>query len=305
MKDILYTVGRTVEGEMVKASDANKQTDYHCPTCEKVFVLKQGTRKRAHFAHKTLTPNCTPESALHYGFKLLLAKKIQQSIDQKTPLDFRWECSFCGVLHTGNLVKKANSVQVEHNLGVCRPDLALLDVNGSPVAVIEVVVTHPPEEAALDYYAANSIPVVIFTLKSDKDLDRLEHQFLTADSVSICISPKCSKCGQPKQQKRLLIVKSSCWKCGEGMNVLSLETSFFYSLPLEDLSEDEIKIAAQNGVFLKKQYSRTTNSRYIANTCRKCNAFIGHHHLFVDHISNHEPIVIRAGYYCPCNEDDN
>jgi competence CoiA-like predicted nuclease len=76
-KTILYSTATTSTGQMIHASDANKETAYTCPLCNQPFIFRKGTRKRPHFAHKTLTSNCTPETALHYSFKVLLRDKIQ------------------------------------------------------------------------------------------------------------------------------------------------------------------------------------------------------------------------------------
>lgn len=77
MKTILYSIGRTTSGQLIKAVDTEKETPYACPVRDRQLILRKG-KKRPHFAHKALSPNCTPESALHHGFKTLLFDKIQQ-----------------------------------------------------------------------------------------------------------------------------------------------------------------------------------------------------------------------------------
>jgi len=132
MTQILYTVANDQHGNLIKAKDAIKGIDFYCPICKTVLILRKSGKtgkgtKRPHFAHRTLSPNCTPESALHFSFKNLLTQKIERHISTKTPLHISWICEFCGIDHSGDLLKKVQAVKMEHNLIVCQPDLALFD----------------------------------------------------------------------------------------------------------------------------------------------------------------------------------
>jgi len=296
-KDILYSIGRTSVGQLIKAVDAEKGISYACPVCSQALILRKGTRKRPHFAHKTLSPNCTPETALHYGFKTLLFSKIQKHLDQQLPLEMRWDCSACGGVHTGNLLKKAVKVMLEHNLGTCQPDIALLDEDDCTVAVIEVIVTHAPEQRVLDYYKNNDIAVVAYELESDEDVNQLDALNLKPNSVNVCRNPRCSRCNRHMARKKLLVIDGDCWKCRAPMKVAALEGDMGYE---GDFSPSDIQLATQYGVFLKSHYSRTAEMNYVANTCRKCGAFIGDHYLFTDYVadSSHSRQKLDAGYYC-------
>ena len=86
MSNILYSVAYTQEGHLIKAANAQKRQPYTCPNCNRNLILRSGKIKRPHFAHKTLSVNCSPETALHYIFKTLLCKKIQQHLERKIPL---------------------------------------------------------------------------------------------------------------------------------------------------------------------------------------------------------------------------
>ena len=65
----------------------------------------------------------------------------------------------------------------------------------------------------------------------------------------------------------------------------------------EDFNEDDIKLTQLLGVTIKKQYSKTINESYLANTCNHCNAFIGD---FYMHEYSYSPPVktIDVGYRC-------
>ncbi|KAM3104390.1 hypothetical protein, partial [Phormidesmis sp. 146-33] len=168
------------------------------------------------------------------------------------------------------------------------------------IAVIEVVVTHAPEQAALDYYKRNQITVVTYTLESDEDTRRLDSPTLKPDRVNLCTTPKCPKCGSHTSRKRLLIIDSNCWKCTAPMKVAALRGDMGY-LGAGDFVASDIQLANQHGASLQSHYSQTARERYIANTCLRCKAFVGSHYLFGDYIAN--PSCGRqefdAGYYCP------
>ena len=301
--DILYSIATTPTGQIVNASDAEKGNDYICPLCKNQFILRKGKRKRPHFAHKNLSPNCNPETALHHSFKNLLAKKIQEHIDNKKPLEIRWKCGKCHDYHSGNLLKKAVQVKVEHNLGSYRPDIALLGQDNKPVAVIEVIVTHAPEQQALDFYKQNKIAVVHFTLKSDKDIHLLNRSILETDKLDLCTNPKCSTCGNRMARKSFLIVDGECWKCSAPMKVGCLldKNSYIQGyVDTIDFSQSDIRFATQQGCCLKSHYSRTARERYVANTCRSCGAFIGEHYLSREYINNekYRNTEHDAGFYC-------
>ena len=147
MSKILYTVASDKTGNLIKANDAEKGQEFFCPICKSGFILRKSGKtgkgaRRPHFAHRTLTPNCTPETALHHSFKKLLFQKLQQNIIAQVPLPMWWECKYCHEKHSGNLLKKVKEVKMEHNMGICQPDIALLNANNKVFAVIEIVVTH-------------------------------------------------------------------------------------------------------------------------------------------------------------------
>jgi len=47
----------------------------------------------------------------------------------------------------------------------------LLDEQDCTVAVVDVIVTHAPEQTVLDYYKNNHIAVVSYKLQSDEDVN--------------------------------------------------------------------------------------------------------------------------------------
>jgi hypothetical protein len=315
MLNILYTVAKDRNGNLVKANDSEKGHVYFCPVCSSDLILRKSGNtgkgsKRPHFAHKALTPNCTPETALHYAFKNLVADKIKKQIESNIPLPLGWNCRYCGEKHTGNLLKKITDVKVEHSLTVCKPDIALLDSENKVFAVIEVVVTHKPEESTVQFYNDNDIILIQINLTSDLDIDCLDSKLSNPDIVSTCFNPICKTCGSYVQKKIMTIIDSPCWKCDSNMKVVTISSSNgglvrngSNNLGPGGFTEEEIAFARSKGVILKEQYSRTVNDIYVANTCGKCGAFVGEHYLFTDYIApaGYGDIPsqrFELGYYC-------
>lgn len=318
MKNILYTVAINKDGTLIKAIDAEKENDFFCPLCKTELILRKSGKtgkgsKRPHFAHRTLTPNCTPETALHFNFKNLLAKKIQQHIEQEKPLPIFWECKHCYDLHSGDLLKKIKSVKVEHNMTVCQPDIALFDFNDNVFAVIEVVVTHKPEENVLSYYLENNIILIQINLTSDEDIENLEDKISYPDIVEICFNPKCKNCGHFQHKIKMTIVDGPCWKCSSTMKVAIIEGGMERggsTCGADEFTKQEIEFAKSKGTIIKTHYSKTMHEKYLASTCNKCGAFAGNFYLFTQYL---QPASIgelpsetfEIGYYCDhCIEID-
>ncbi len=297
MTTILYTVAIDKDGNLNKANDSEKGGDFFCPVCKTDLILRKSGNtgkgaKRPHFAHRSLTPNCTPETALHYAFKNLLFSKIKQHIIAETPLSISWSCKYCGVPHTGNLLKKIKTVKLEHNLIVCQPDIALIDYNDKVFAVIEVVVTHKPEENVVKFYSDNNIILIQIKLSSDRDIDDLESKVSQPDEVSTCYNPKCKTCGQFQQKRIMTIIEGPCWKCGDTMKIATISSSTgglvrgsSNNVRPSDFTDEEITFAKKKGVLLKTQYSKTVNGKYLANSCDKCGAFAGDFYLYSQYIA--------------------
>ncbi|OQP59123.1 hypothetical protein A3860_38810 [Niastella vici] len=82
----------------------------------------------------------------------MLAEKILKHIEQSIPLPFSRDCSECEEMHNGDLTKRIKRVIVEHDMAEVKPDIALLDEADKIIIVIEVIVTHKPNEKALQFY---------------------------------------------------------------------------------------------------------------------------------------------------------
>lgn len=315
MKSIQYVIAKNQEGSLVHVREAQKGNKFYCPSCLGEFILRKSGNtgkgsKRPHFAHNSLTTDCTPETALHFIFKMQLAEKIADLIKIGEPLNFSWECEYCSDAHSGDLLKKVRLVEVEYNLGKYRPDIALLDKNQDVIAVIEIVVTHEPEQDAIDFYDANNIVLIQIDLSSDQDIDILDQKIERPTRVNFCNNSRCKSCRAFKASRTLQVNEGSCWRCHKNMRIA-------FTIPGKDgtygdpseFSNDVVELARKKGVFLQMRYSKTMKQKYLANICPQCNAFAGKNLLFTDYISAASSAKklyqVKAEYYCSkCESSD-
>ena len=312
MKEIKITYAEDVNGNLIHINSALKENKYVCFTCRKMMSVRtsrlqpgQKYYRRSHYAHHK-NSNCAPETVLHNLFKTKVAEYIQDKINNKDNIIFSWKCKYCEVIHSGNLIKKINIVKLEYYLGECIPDIALLDNENNVIAVIELVVTHKPEEKTLLYYKAHNIILIQIDLTSFDDIDNFEARLLSPDIVDICTNPKCSKCGKHKIELKMNIIDANCYKCGNDMKVVYIDSpSTFTTIYPDQFLHSEVKLALDNGAVIKQSYSRTAGRGYSANVCPRCNAFIGEHYLHEEYImpsvyGEYNYTTIDAGYSCPC-----
>lgn len=211
---ILYCSALNSKGLIVSASQAVKGEKHFCPLCTSSMLLKRGKQRRPHFSHQANSSTCTSEGVLHFSFKNLLHQRIDSCIKDNAPLPMSWNCHICHESHQGDLLKKANDVKQEYDMKFARPDIALLSANERIVAVIEVVVTHQPEEKVRNFYKSKNIPLVKFELSSDAQLSMASAEVLKPTFVSSCLSPKCPNCNKYLYKRNLVFCYAECYKCG-------------------------------------------------------------------------------------------
>ena len=196
---MLYVTALNEKGNLVKASDALKGEKYFCPVCKKELILKksgntgEGSR-RPHFAHYEVSPNCTPEGVLHFSFKILALERIKYHITNRIPLVIEWMCNKCQKTEKADLLAGAINVALEYPMKddqyQCRPDLVLVNNANKIYAVIEVVVTHEPEENVVNFYNKHNIAIIQVKVSSEDDLDEIDKKLQFPSSVSACAMPK-------------------------------------------------------------------------------------------------------------------
>ena len=304
-KNILLPYAYDSMGNLVHIDKAHKEEVYKCPKCGAVLSLNiskipegQKYHRRNYFSHPKGSPdkNCS-ESFLHKLFKERTAECIRKKIENNEDIfSFEWECEECFEHHQGNMLKKAKSVSVEYDLGVCQPDVALLDEDGKVVIVIEVVVTHKPEPKAIEYYKDHKIACLQINVSDFDECDNVEERLATPNSVGICPTPTCDKCGRKKQVANMVIVETNCWHCFNEMKIAMIDSHGLIYTP-DKFTEEEVRIANENGAFVTMKYSNQMKSSYYANTCKHCNAFLGQHYMDEYYEMSHVK-ELRLGYKC-------
>ena len=293
MMKLLLPFAHDANGNLVHIDNAQRGQKYTCPNCGTELLLKiskipegQKYHRRTHFAHKGNSDNHCSESFLHKLFKEQCADYIREKISAQEDLFFEWKCEKCDEGHKGNLLKKAVDVVTEYDLGVCKPDVALLDKAGKVVIVIEVVVAHKPEPITLHYYDNNKIACLQINVGAFSDCENIAYKLSHPDKVNICPNPICEKCGSVMHKSKIVTVETSCWKCGQKMTVAMMLAVGRFLSPAY-FTEDEIEIARTLGANIQKRYSKTINDNYSANVCAHCNAFVGdfymHEYLYLPH----------------------
>lgn len=309
MKQILYATAKNNSGDIVLANNAQKGPSYFCIVCGGELILRKSEKgkRRPHYAHKNLTVNCTPESALHQGFKSLLYERLKSALaDKKQEADLEWKCDFCSEVHNINLLDGAVEVRMESSLEGCRPDIVIFSENGKPLKAIEVVVTHFPEPEVENYLKNNGISLVRFDLKDEESLKLLQDQILKASSVSYCPNPKCEKCGLYKKKIKLRIAFTECYNCSTKIKKALATVGSSYYGP-DNFSADEVILARTRGAVLNAKFSNMAQETYLANICPTCKQMQGKHYL-VDCYMDEAPVeeIHELGFGCErCLQEAN
>jgi len=203
-KEILHIIALDQDNSIINANDALKGKFYICPSCKSELILKKSGNtgvgsKRPHFAHKSKTVNCSPESVLHYSFKKMLLEIIEQNIKNKIPMNILTiECNSCHNKFSLNILGNCLDVKDEYDMKICRPDIALIEKNENVYAVFEIVVTHKPEENVIRYYQNNNIMLFQIDLDSENDLDNIYETLnkkikvkAWPNDLNVCMNPNC------------------------------------------------------------------------------------------------------------------
>lgn len=135
----VFCDGDYIEVSAFKHLPRNQRPEVFCPQCKDGVILKLGDKVEHHFAHKKHS-SCywTPETATHFDAKIDLAKALKQAGTIRPTV----RCPDCNQykLPTEDFITGWNRVEVEYQMGLYRPDIALLRDNDF-VAAVEIYVS--------------------------------------------------------------------------------------------------------------------------------------------------------------------
>lgn len=248
-----------------------------CPECNRRVVARKGNIKIHHFAHYHKHDSCSSETVLHRLGKHFLYERLINALQQNESISLQWKTEECSKLHEGNLLKNVSSALLEKQIQGIRPDITLIDVNNQPVVFVEIVVTHNPEMAVIDYAKDNKIPLIVIQLKSYDQLESIKKDTIKPyNKLSVCSCKKCRTCNKVMENRVVNLYKVPCWRCNSINNVATVE---YYDLCSirgpRFLKNDERLYAIGCGANIHRAYSKTIKDFYVGNICNSCKALQG------------------------------
>jgi len=302
VESVRYPVAN-LEGDLVWAVDlatlGNRPTDLSCVGCAEPVGLRFGELRRPHFAHRPGSTCSGGESALHSTTIRILAEGIVRAAREGRNFPFPITCTFCDVERVGDLARDQGcSAEIDHEVSNrIRPDILIRGSNGSPRYVIEVVVTHAPEDNALAEYLSLQLPVIVVypswaTLETIRNgLTNLPQH--SSGGASVELLGRCpfhrhitaeegvvQPCGVCTADARLVTVEVSegqCWSktCSRRVRVLDVYSRLDDHRVLVAAGSSDLKgvelVARELGVRLQHRWSKAAGTNYNMIMC-ECGA---------------------------------
>jgi len=302
IEGIQYPYALDKSGSIVKAVDTPRSELYTCISCGERMVLRRGEIKRPYFAHYTEDLNCTPETVIHKMAKDNIKTGIDRALKWKFKYQFTWRCPVCNQDHKGDLALSPREVKTEVSLDGVRPDILLSSIKGKPLVAVEVVVTHSPEQEAIEAYKRLKMPVLLIR-PGWEDLEKLKTGLGQVKAWKArCRAKRCPKCKSILRHTKISSVNTRhCWKCGKLVRVLW--PGGFNPYDSRERSKSMIGPASMVGVKLRMRKAKTDRRQYAFHECPYCGKPQGDTYIYTDWfneemINNTKPDRIVEFYYC-------
>ena len=297
-------------GELVWAEDlralGDRPDDLTCCGCAEPLRLKAGSVNRPHFAHHD-GKECHggPETALHRTTIRVLADALMAAASAGLPFPIFEACATCEAQREGDLARAGTlTVELERALeDGMRPDLTALDSSDRLLYVIEVVVTHTPEHAALELYRRLNLPVVLVwptweTLGRirrglTKDLHRCARTTTGSFALACCRFPRhrqderesaACHCGLDTVRIDSETSTMQCYRCEGSFPVLDLYVLDAGRRRLIAASAAELRgvreIGRAGGVKLERAKSGMAGGSYLMHMCTHCGSKQGDNFIY-------------------------
>lgn len=154
---IAYPFAKT-GGRTVSASEAERGGDYACLGCGAPMLVKRGSVKAHHFAHRT-AGRCDPDHALHETAKSYVERLFLDARRLGKRLHIQHGCPGCGAAQQTDMAAGDSIWRERTVVPNTRSDLAVFR-GGRPHMVIEVVVTHDIDDGTRAAYEKSRVLVV-------------------------------------------------------------------------------------------------------------------------------------------------
>lgn len=191
-----YAYALDENDKSIEVSSALKGENYHCPYCKERMIIKEGQKKRKHFAHYRKTENCSYETYLHS----LAKKRIEEWFNTFAVLKIglygkqpcihydnciwgeKGTCTRRGLI-IYNLKTFYNTIEIEKKYKGFIPDLLLINKdkpNQDPI-FIEIYVTHPCSEEKKN----SNNRIIEIKINNEEEIDDLIISNLLLESETI------------------------------------------------------------------------------------------------------------------------
>jgi len=283
-------VARAEDGRWVLPDKAERGAAYRCPGCSAPVVLRRGTRKRPHFAHRG-GDTCSPESALHRAAKGFVLQIISDwragagprpCIARPCP---RYPCDG-GV--TQDLPEDITHAEEEVRLADGSVADVVLFRGSEPSAAIEILVTHE-----VGREKAQRLPLPWVEIQAEDLFDRPYWWVAVQDGLRPFTCPACSRRAGERaaeveglQDEAVALARErgirlppsppyhyvvhQCWRCHESTIVFLWPGCGEHG---NERPPDPIPRTVQSSV------TEAWPEPYWANRCDRCSAVQGDHYL--------------------------
>lgn len=301
MPFVRYPVA-TLDGEFVWAAELatmeSRPTGLTCVGCDDTVRLRAGAKNRPHFAHIADAACPGGETALHRTTIRVLQQAILDAAENERPYHVHCGCDRCDAERLADLARPGCSIAIDQVLedGI-RPDLLIRSRQGTPLAVIEVIVTHEPEPAALAVFERLGLPTIRVWPTWDT-LAELRHGLGADlelgwnrstgcfDVTGACRSPRhrsgtvpCPNCLIPARQLSVETAHAECWVCHKQYPVLDLIDCTDNQLVLVAAGCPEVPnaqvIGTERGVRRAVKHSKAAGGSYLIHLCTNCRRIQG------------------------------
>ncbi len=273
-------------GQLVHISELETggfKPDCLCLECRQALVARIGRIRQPHFAHPPGVPPCSSETILHLLGKWFVMQHIERALQEQEPLLICWRCPSCEEDHVENLLECITRSAVEVQFGPVRPDITLYRQDGHPTAAVEIVVSHEPEPAALDFYLDQEVLVWMVQLATEDDVEiirKWKAPLRVTPANDYCRQPRCPKCHEHMQNRYLWIESVPCWNCDRQMRAALVGYGYAQKIAgPEAFTAAEMSYTKQAGVIIEQRYHRQAQECCAVNVCAYCKSHIGPLHI--------------------------